>query len=297
MLALARTGHRSAALAQYKRCRRLLREELDVEPSDDTTALYERIKASMRGPRHNLPVVAAELIGRTADLAALRGRLAAPSCRLLTLVGPGGAGKTRLGLAVAAGLDDFLDGVWLVQLAALSGADELTAAIADALGFAFSGASPLEAQLVDTLRRKELLLLLDNFEQIIAPVALDLLCRLLKQAPGLKLLITSRERLNLAAEWVYDVSGLPYPAGEMLAGVEGYPAVQLFVQCAGAHPPRFRVDTRQRPRRGAHLRTDRGIAPGDRVGGLVGVHPVAGRNRGRAGVRVGVPRQYGARCP
>ena len=78
MLALARTGQRSAALAQYKRCRHVLREELDVEPSDETTALYERIKASLRGPRHNLPAAITEIIGRAADLAALRGRLLRP---------------------------------------------------------------------------------------------------------------------------------------------------------------------------------------------------------------------------
>ena len=142
----------------------------------------------------------------------------------MTLVGPGGAGKTQLALAAArVGQDDFLDGVWLVQLAALSGAGELTAAIADALGLAFSSAGPLEAQLVDALRRKELLLALDNFEQIITPTALDLLCRLLKEAPGMKLLVTSRERLNLAAEWVYDVAGLPYPAGETVAAWRAIP--------------------------------------------------------------------------
>ena len=245
MLALARTGQRSAALAQYKRCRRLLQEELDVEPSDETTALYERIKASMRGPRHNLAATAPELIGREAELVDLRRRLAAPSCRLLTLVGPGGAGKTQLALAAAhESPDRYLDGVWWAELAAVTNPAELVAAIGDGLGFAFAG-GPLQPQLMDYLRRKELLLALDNFEHLIARPALDLLSQILKQAPGVKLLITSRERLNLAAEWLFDVSGLPYPTNGAGEG-EDYPALQLFIQRAQRIHPTFTLGPNDR---------------------------------------------------
>jgi len=245
MLALARIGQRSAALAQYKRCRRLLWEELEVEPSDETTALYERIKASMHGPRHNLYATAPELIGREAELVELRGRLAAPSCRLLTLVGPGGAGKTQLALAAAhESLDRYLDGVWWAELGAVTNPAELVAAIGDGLGFAFAG-GPLQTQLTDYLRRKELLLALDNFEHLIAPSALDLLGQILQQAPGVKLLITSRERLNLAAEWLFDVSGLPYPTNGAGEG-EDYPALQLFVQRAQRIHPTFTLGPNDR---------------------------------------------------
>lgn len=238
MLALARTGQRSAALAQYKRCHRLLREELDVEPSAETTALYEHIKASMQRPRHNLPIAETELIGRAPELSELRRRLAVPTCRLLTLVGPGGVGKTELALAAARQTcEAFLDGAWLIDLVAVSGPSDLVSAIASGLGVAFSGADPTEPQLIDALRRRELLLVLDNFEHLIAPSALDLLSRILKQAPGVKLLITSRERLNLAAEWLHDVAGLPFPTDD--ADVARYPAVQLFVQRARRIRPEF----------------------------------------------------------
>lgn len=230
MLALARTGQRSAALAQYQRCRRLLQQEFGVAPSPETTTFYERIRAAMRSPRHNLPPAAVDLIGREADLAALSRRLVAPTCRLLTVVGPGGVGKTQLALAATRTLvDSFLDGVWVAPLAAAAGPGDLLSAIADGLGIAFSGSSSPEAQVLDYLRRKELLLLLDNFEHLIAPPALTLVCRMLSEAPGVKLLITSRARLNLAAEWVYDVPGLPYPTTDADA-VETWPAVQLFVQ-------------------------------------------------------------------
>ncbi|MBM4459670.1 MAG: hypothetical protein FJ011_18230 [Chloroflexi bacterium] len=237
MLALARTGQRSAALAQYKRCRRLLAEELDVEPSAETTALYEQIKAAMRGPRHNLPPLSG-LVGRDTELTELRSRLASPDTRLLTILGPGGVGKTRLALEAAAASEPiFLNGVWLASLAEVAQAPALPAALADALGFAFSGARSLEPQLLDFLRRRELLLVLDNFEHLIAPAALDLVCQILKHAPGVKLLVTSRERLNLTAEWLYDLAGLPFPANG--GDPTDYPAVQLFEQRAQRVRPGF----------------------------------------------------------
>jgi predicted ATPase/DNA-binding SARP family transcriptional activator len=237
MLALARTGQRSAALAQYKRCRRLLADELEVEPSAETTALYEQIKAAMRGPRHNLPPLAG-LVGRATELAELHSRLAAPDTRLLTILGPGGAGKTRLALEAAAASEPiFLNGVWLASLAEVAQVAALPAALADALGFAFSGAGPLEPELLDFLRRKELLLVLDNFEHLISPPALDLVCQILNHAPGVKLLVTSRERLNLAAEWLYDLAGLPFPANG--GDPADYPAVQLFAQRAQRVRPDF----------------------------------------------------------
>ena len=102
MLALARTGQFSAALSQYQVCRRLMLETFDVEPSLETTALYERVRAAQRGPRHNLPAALTGFVGRARELDEVRHRLATSTCRLLTIVGPGGSGKTRLALEAAA---------------------------------------------------------------------------------------------------------------------------------------------------------------------------------------------------
>lgn len=98
MLALARCGQSSAALAQYQSCRAILRREFNVEPSDDTTTLYERVRAAQTGRRHNLPASVTSFVGRHKEMAELRSLLTSPQTRLLTLVGPGGAGKTRLAL-------------------------------------------------------------------------------------------------------------------------------------------------------------------------------------------------------
>ncbi len=242
MLALARTGQRSAALAQYQRCRRLLEQELGVEPAAETAQLYERIRAVMLRPRHNLPAALSDLVGRADEIAELRGRLRAPGCQMLTLVGAGGIGKTQLALAVAhACRDDNLEGAWWAQLAPVARPADLVAAIADALGVAFSGSASMEAQLVDFLRGRELLLALDNFEHLISPQALDLLSALLRQAPGLKLLVTSRVRLNLMAEQLFDVSGLRCPADDGV-GVAESPAAQLFAWRAQRLRADFRLD-------------------------------------------------------
>ncbi len=242
MLALARTGQRSAALAQYQRCRRLLEQELGVEPAAETIQLYERIRASMLRPRHNLPAAAADLVGRADEIAELRARLRTPGCQMLTLVGAGGIGKTQLALAVAhACRDDNLEGAWWAQLAPVAKPADLVAAIADALGVVFSGSASMQEQLVDFLRDRELLLALDNFEHLISPQALDLLSALLRQAPGLKLLVTSRVRLNLVAEQLFDVSGLRCPA-DGSAAVADSPAAQLFVRRAQRLRADFSLD-------------------------------------------------------
>ncbi|MCC7360500.1 MAG: tetratricopeptide repeat protein [Anaerolineales bacterium] len=242
MQLLARSGQLPAALDQYAACRALLAAELGVEPAPATRALYERLQAAGRAYRHNLPAQAAPLVGRETEAAALAANLLDPACRLLTLTGPGGIGKTRLALhAAAERLGGFLDGVYFVPLAPLADTAGLVAVLAEALQFAFSGRADPRTQLLDYLRGKEALLVLDNFEHLLDRGA-ALVADLLAAAPDVKLLVTSRERLNLRGEWLYEVRGLPAPEAEVsAAAAPAFGAVQLFVQCARRVQPEFQL--------------------------------------------------------
>lgn len=212
MLALARCRQASAALAQYQRCRAILRQEFDVAPSAETTTLYERIRAAQNGPRHNLPGVITGFAGREQERDDLRGLLAHPANRLLTILGPGGAGKTRLAVEVARSCEPlFLNGVWFLSLSPdpQAGAEQLAQALAQALNCPLAGPAPAVEQVIAFLRPKEMLLVLDNLEEW--PQAAAWLSQLLAQAPDLKILAASRQRLNLQVERVYALAGLPLP--------------------------------------------------------------------------------------
>ncbi|MFQ5615328.1 MAG: BTAD domain-containing putative transcriptional regulator, partial [Anaerolineales bacterium] len=249
MLLLARTAQRSAALKQYDKCRRILAEELDVEPSHETKALYERIRAAGEQPRHNLPPQPTPFVGREDELAEIGRLLVNPDCRLWTLAGPGGIGKTRVALQAAGEkIGAFLQGVYFVPLAPVRSAEFLVSAIAEAIAFSFYSREAPQDQLVNYLREKEMLLVLDNFEHLLdggtrpgeagprvagggaAGLGADLLVEILQGAPEVKLLVTSRERLNLREEWVLEVQSLPVPEGIDDPDLERYEAVRLFLQ-------------------------------------------------------------------
>lgn len=243
MLALARSGQRSAALAQYKRCRQILQTELGVEPAAETTALYTRLKAALTTPRHNLPAAVTGFVGRTDELTALRRLLIAPDTRLLTILGPGGVGKTRLALEVAAACEPlFLNGVWFTSLAAIrhSDADGLALALADALGCTLTGPPNPKAQLLTFLQQRELLLVLDNMETVTDGAVW--LSEVLTKAPGVTILATSRTRLNLQAEQLYLLEGLPVPPSAS-AEAPAFAAIQLFARCARRVQPDFAVSS------------------------------------------------------
>lgn len=230
MLALARCGQHSAALAQYQSCRKVLSQEFDAAPAAETTALYQRIRAAMNGPRHNLPAALTGFVGREQELAELRGLLASPNTRWLTLLGPGGAGKTRLAVESARACQSmFLNGVWFVPLPASSPAtpEALAAAIAQAVGCPLNGPDAPEQQLLAFLRPKEALLVLDNLEEWVD--AAGWLSGLLAQAPAVKVLATSRQRVDLQAERVYTLEGLPTPA-PAATDPAAFAAVQLFLR-------------------------------------------------------------------
>lgn len=207
MRALTMNGQRNAALAQYEICAAAVRRELNIEPEDSTTRLYERIRSARRFV--HLPQELTPLIGRETELAELIQRLANTSCRLITLVGLGGMGKTRLALRLAhLHIHRMLHGVVMVDLTAVATTEGFLSALADALELKLSTDSSPRRQLLDVLGEKELLLILDNYEQLIGK-ADEFLSELLHTAQDLKLLITSRQRLNLHSEWVSILDGLP----------------------------------------------------------------------------------------
>lgn len=232
MLMQARSGRPSAALAQYQTCRAIMQKEFDALPSAETTTLYERIRASRQGPRHNLPAALTGFVGREAEIAGLRRLLASPKIRLVTILGPGGAGKTRLALETAAACEAmFLNGVWFAPLATEQpvGSGQLVLALANNLGCTLSGAADPAGELIAFLRQKELLLVVDNLEEWLAEVGR--LSDLLARAPDVKILATSRQRLNLQAEQVYPLEGLPAPPAAA-STPQQFAAWQLFVRRA-----------------------------------------------------------------
>ncbi|MFN8487412.1 MAG: BTAD domain-containing putative transcriptional regulator [Caldilineaceae bacterium] len=288
MRLLARQGQRAAALAQYQGCRQVLAAELGVEPSVETVHLYEQIRLgkftvqpsspagknktslettySVAQPAalgaalpHNLPAASTPFVGRASELIDLLTQLQQPAHRLLTLVGPGGMGKTRLALAVAHKILDFsgstlgalltaddevcathnpqsasqnlkfADGIFFVSLAPLGSVDAVAPAIATAIDLDLQGAEPQQA-LLKFLRTKQMLLILDNFEHLLD--AAGFVATLLQGAPQLQMIITSRARLNLHGEHVYQVQPLALGGADPLGNAAELDAVQLFAQSA-----------------------------------------------------------------
>ena len=244
MQVLSDDGQRAAALKQYEICRALLLEELGVEPEAETTALFKRLSAEQKPIPHNLPPQTRPFIGRKQELDQLRRRLNRTDARLITIVGPGGIGKTSLALAAArqalqpkAGDLRFHDGIHYVALAEISrrvhGDQLLTAiltAIANALGLTFQGEARLDAQLLTYLADKQLLLIGDNVEHLLDHTYL--LSTVLQAAPNVQIILTSRERVNLVEEWVLPLEGLPLPHSVSAETLLENDAVALFIQHA-----------------------------------------------------------------
>ena len=218
-------------------------------------------------PRYQLPKPPTPFIGREVELNTVAAQLADPACRLLTILGAGGMGKTRLSLAAAqAQQPHFADGVVFVPLAAVAAPDAapdamtdvaaatddpsasrlnaLVAAIANALGLLLQGAEALDQQLLANLHNKEVLLVLDNFEHLVD--AAPLLSALLAESAAAKVLVTSRERLQLPEEWLLPLHGLTFPQTETIDAAfdpTPYSAVQLFQQRATQIKPDFALAT------------------------------------------------------
>lgn len=248
MLLLARTGQVSAAIDQYEMCRQILQTELDVEPSLETERLTRRLRTMQVLNLDQLPPQATAFVGREQEMQMLVQRISDPECRLITLTGIGGIGKSRLAIQAAHQVNNdnlrmFLDGVAFVSLEDLALAEYLPIAIANALHIASAGREPVETQVLDYLSEREMLLILDNYEHLLPDT--NFVTRLLAWAPDLTLLVTSRKRLNLREEWLQDVLGLSYPteftqpviAKSLLA----FDAVRLLQACALRLRPDFSI--------------------------------------------------------
>jgi predicted ATPase len=248
MLALYRAGRQAEALEAYQAAREVLVEELGIEPSAALKSLEKQILAQnpellafeeATTPRHDvspprtrrLPVPSTPLIGREREVAECCELLRSARVRLLTLTGAGGIGKTRLGIGIAAQVEgEFRDGVFFVPLARLTDPDLVAGAIAQVLGMTETN-EPMELRLRHFVSSRELLLLIDNFEQLLP--AAPLLGELLEAAPNLKMVVTSRALLRLAAEHQYSVPPLDLPDPERVpdaAALAGLSAVALFVE-------------------------------------------------------------------
>jgi DNA-binding SARP family transcriptional activator/predicted ATPase len=262
MRILAKQGERSLALVTFERCRTVMREELGLDPESETLALHAQLLAgeiegqsrpgspapgAVAAPRHNLPQQLTPFIGREQELAQLQARLANPTYRLMSIVGPGGIGKSRLAQQVAAQqIGAFADGVYFVSLTQAPSIESIPAAIAETIGLAFiaSQKNPAE-QLFKVIGSKQLLLVLDNFEHLTEGAGL--LLDLLRRSPNVVLLVTSRERLNLQAEDLFELHGLPTPVDATGAAASTFAAVRLFVDRAHRLDKQFKLSAAQLP--------------------------------------------------
>jgi predicted ATPase/DNA-binding SARP family transcriptional activator/tetratricopeptide (TPR) repeat protein len=277
--ALAAGGDYAAAVQVYRELRLHLRRDLNAEPDAETSVLFAQLRQQARAqartsrrpastsdttalpppqelsapharvtPPHNLPVQVSSFIGRRKEVETLKQLLL--RSRLLTLTGVGGGGKTRLALAVAAEvLEAYPEGVWLVELAALSDPALVPQTAARALGLREEPGRSLQQTLVEYLRPRKLLLVLDNCEHLIAACA-PLVNALLSGCPDLKVLVTSREALHVGGEQPWQVPPMAHPATVQLRAEEKevaailleYDACRLFVERARVQQPEFALN-------------------------------------------------------
>ena len=261
MQVLWRMGRRPEALAQYALCQQILRDELGVEPEAETAALYEQIKSegslervspykddsSAKWMLSNLPALLAPLVGRQAELERLCQVLLEASCRLVTVLGAGGVGKTSLALEAGRRMaQHFEDGVCLVELDTQQAGLSLLPMIARAVGLDLrsstsgqlrSSKADLFEQVCAYLQERQILLILDGFEGLLHETGQ--VSRLLQALPTLRIMATSRLRLSLASEQIFLVQGLSFPAENAVENLDGYAAVQFFSEAARRHNPDF----------------------------------------------------------
>lgn len=256
MTAYAAQGDAAALVATYERCVQALESELGVQPSPETDAHYEALAAGERpavaaatialdppASRHNLPAQATAFIGREREIRKVVDLLGDPDHRLVTVTGPGGTGKTRLAFEVVKRLTPGLpDGAWFVDLSPLVDPGLIPSAVASVLGVKEKGGQSALDGLKEYLARRDMLLLLDNFEHLVDGAST--VGQLLAAAPDLKCLVTSRERLHVYGEREFPLVPLSLPQAEASSPeelLEASEAVRLFQERAKAIDPSFEL--------------------------------------------------------
>lgn len=219
-----------------------------TDVDEEKTSLSELSQGALTRVAPNLPTMSTPFIGRTIEVAEVSELLRRDGVRMVTVLGPGGMGKTRLGVRVARELtEDFRHGVFFVPLAPLDDPDLIVTAISESLRLLFSEKQSPRYQLVEYLRNKNMLLVMDNFEHILDGVYI--VSEILKAAPDVKILVTSREKLNIRSETIYNIGGMTINERQLRTSTGSLsttiaaeePAVQLFVQSAERVMPDFEL--------------------------------------------------------
>lgn len=240
MTALMQDGGRTAALKWYEVCRSRLEKELGVEPEEGTKKLYQLIKSGLfideyqgvKGDHGRLPPPPSPFFGRQRELAGVAALIENPDARLITLIGPGGVGKTSLALKTANDYQKvFTHGACFVPLAQLDSADDMERAIIAALNLSFQGSVDYKAQLLNYLAHREILIILDNVEHLL-PAAAEKIHALLLAARQIVIVVTTMARINLSSEYVFPVLGLEYPRAETRKENRSFEAMELFIHIA-----------------------------------------------------------------
>ena len=243
-------GRKNIALERYQKFCEQLAQEYDSLPLPETQDLIESIKNNARlEPQQvsqqkittqspNLPSQASNFIGRKNDLKLLREELKNSDARLISIIGLGGMGKTRLAIELAkTSQADFADGIYFIELASLDKATELNNQVAKTLGLTLAPQKQAVEQIKTYLIDKESLLIFDNFEHILE--AALILEDYLQASSRLKIIVTSRQRLSLKTESCYDLEGLNYPSENITNSLEEYDAIKLFVNSAKRVAPKM----------------------------------------------------------